>query len=317
MRKSSALRNKDIRQAEKAVNRRLIKKNLDLYLFLIPGILFIIVFRYMPMYGLTTSFQEYNIFSGILESPWVGFKNFNMLFTSRNFYSVLRNTLFISFGKILFTFPLSIFIAILINEIGRTFLKKTYQTVLYLPHFLSWVIVSGLVTAACSPSTGIINQVIVGLGGQPISFLMDNQWFRTVVIASEAWKEVGYSAIVFIAALTGINPEQYEAAKVDGAGKLRQIIHITLPGMLSIILLMFILNLGNVLNANTEEILLMYNPTVYKSGDVLGTFIYRTGVSQMNYSYATAIGLFESLVGLLLVLTGNFTSKKTTGRSIW
>jgi putative aldouronate transport system permease protein len=317
MRKSSALRNKDIRQAEKAVNRRLIKKNLDLYLFLIPGILFIIVFRYMPMYGLTTSFQEYNIFSGILESPWVGFKNFNMLFTSRNFYSVLRNTLFISFGKILFTFPLSIFIAILINEIGRTFLKKTYQTVLYLPHFLSWVIVSGLVTAACSPSTGIINQVIVGLGGQPISFLMDNQWFRTVVIASEAWKEVGYSAIVFIAALTGINPEQYEAAKVDGAGKLRQIIHITLPGMLSIILLMFILNLGNVLNANTEEILLMYNPTVYKSGDVLGTFIYRTGVSQMNYSYATAIGLFESLVGLLLVLTGNFTSKRTTGRSIW
>ncbi|MDF2484072.1 MAG: protein lplB [Herbinix sp.] len=317
MRKSSALRNKDIRQAEKAVNRRLIKKNLDLYLFLIPGILFIIVFRYMPMYGLTTSFQEYNIFSGILESPWVGFKNFNMLFTSRNFYSVLRNTLFISFGKILFTFPLSIFIAILINEIGRTFLKKTYQTVLYLPHFLSWVIVSGLVTAACSPSTGIINQVIVGLGGQPISFLMDNQWFRTVVIASEAWKEVGYSAIVFIAALTGINPELYEAAKVDGAGKLRQIIHITLPGMLSIILLMFILNLGNVLNANTEEILLMYNPTVYKSGDVLGTFIYRTGVSQMNYSYATAIGLFESLVGLLLVLTGNFTSKRTTGRSIW
>ncbi len=317
MRKTSAYRNKDIRKAERAANHRLIRKNIDLYLFLIPGILFIIIFRYIPMYGLITSFQDYNIFSGILDSPWVGFKHFNMLFNSRNFYSVLRNTLFISFGNLLFTFPLAIFIAILINEIGNTFLKKTYQTVLYLPHFLSWVIVSGLVAAACSPSTGIINQVIVELGGNPISFLMDNNWFRTVVIASEAWKEVGYSAIVFIAALTGINPELYEAAKVDGAGKLRQIIHITLPGMLSIILLMFILKLGSVLHANTEQILLMYNPTVYKTGDVLGTFIYRTGVSQMNYSYATAIGLFESIVGLVLVLIGNFTSKKATGRSIW
>ena len=317
MRKPCTNPNNDIRKKERASNRRLIKKNVDLYLFLIPGILFIIVFRYIPMYGLTTAFQDYNIFAGILDSQWVGFKHFDMLFKSRNFYSVLRNTLIISFGKLLFTFPLSIFIAILINEIGKTIIKKTFQTVLYLPHFLSWVIVSGLVTAACSPSTGIINQVIVALGGNPISFLMDNHWFRTVVIASEAWKEVGYSAIVFIAALTGINPELYEAAKVDGAGKIRQIIHITLPGMLSIILLMFILKLGSVLNANTEEILLMYNPTVYKTGDVLGTFIYRTGVSQMNYSYATAIGLFESIVGLTLVLIGNFTSKRTTGRSIW
>lgn len=315
--KSIVTDNIAVKKAETKARRRLIKKNYDLYLFLIPGIVFLIAFRYMPMYGLTTAFQDYNIFSGIFESPWVGLKQFEILFSSNNFYSVLRNTLIISFGKMLFNFPMSVLIAILINEIGRSFFKKTFQTILYLPHFLSWVIVTGLVTTACSPSTGIINQVVVAFGGDPISFLMDNHWFRTVVVGAEAWKEIGYSAIVFIAAITGINPELYEAAKVDGAGKIRQIIHITLPGMLSIILLMFILKLGGVLNANTEEILLMYNPTVYKTGDVLGTFIYRTGVSQMNYSYATAIGLFESIVGLILVLLGNFTSKKATGRSIW
>ncbi len=261
------------KKEERRVKRRIARKNLNIYLFLIPGILFIFLFRYMPMYGIVTGFQDYNIFSGILHSPWVGFKHFNNLFSSPDFYKVLRNTLIISFGKILFTFPMSILIAILLNEIGKQIFKKVFQTVLYLPHFLSWVIVTGLVAAACSPSTG--------------------------------------------AAITGINPELYEAAKVDGAGKIKQIIHITLPGMLSIILLMFILKLGGVLNANTEQILLMYNPTVYNTGDVLGTYIYRTGVSQMNYSYATAIGLFESLVGLFLVLVGNYTSKKATGRSIW
>lgn len=306
-----------IKQEERRLRRHIARKNRNIYLFLIPGIIFLLLFRYMPMYGIVTAFQDYNIFSGILESPWVGMKHFHTLFSSPDFYKVLRNTLIISFGKILFTFPMSILIAILLNEIGKQAVKKIFQTVLYLPHFLSWVIVTGLVAVAFSPSTGIINQAITALGGKPISFLMDNSWFRTVVVGSEAWKEVGYSAIVFIAAITGINPELYEAARVDGAGKIKQIIHITLPGMLSIILLMFILKLGGVLNANTEQVLLMYNPTVYKTGDVLGTYIYRTGVSQMNYSYATAIGLFESLVGLFLVLIGNFTSKKATGRSIW
>ncbi|WP_429147361.1 ABC transporter permease [Anaerotaenia torta] len=295
----------------------MIKKNKELYVFLIPGILFIIAFRYIPMYGIITAFQDYNIFQGLLKSPWIGFKHFEALMLSPAFYKVLKNTLIISFSKLTFIFPMSILIAIMINEISHPMFKKISQTILYMPHFLSWVIVTGLVVMACSPSTGIINTAVTALGGKPISFLMDNSWFRTAVVGSEAWKEIGYSAIVFIAAITGINPELYEAAKVDGAGKIRQILHITLPGMTSIILLMFILQLGGILNANTEQILLMYNPTVYKTGDVLGTYIYRTGVSQMNYSYATAIGLFESLVGLVLVLVGNLTSKKATGRSIW
>ncbi|MDR0399985.1 MAG: ABC transporter permease subunit [Treponema sp.] len=295
----------------------LFKKNYDLYLLLIPGLAFIILIRYMPMYGLVTAFQDYNIYRGITESPFVGFKHFKALFDSPKFYEVLFNTITISLGKILVSFPLSILIALMLNEIRLVICKRIFQTILYLPHFLSWVIVSGLVITALSPSTGMINEFITRFGGKTISFLMDNLWFPWVIILSETWKESGYGAIVFIAALSGINMELYEAAAVDGAGKLKQIIHITLPGILSVIVLMFVLRLGGILNVSTEQVLLLYNPTVYKTGDVLGTYIYRTGVALSNYSYATALGFFESLVGLGLVLLGNTVSRRAYGRSVW
>jgi putative aldouronate transport system permease protein len=295
----------------------LIKKNYDLYLLLIPGLIFVILIRYTPMYGLVTAFQDYNIYRGITESPFAGFKHFKALFESPKFYEVLFNTITISFGKIFVSFPLSILIALMINEIRLVACKRVFQTILYLPHFLSWVIVSGLVITALSPSTGIVNEFITGLGARPVAFLMDKGWFPWVIILSEAWKESGYGAIVFIAALSGINMELYEAAAVDGAGKLKQIIHITLPGILSVIILMFVLRLGGILNVSTEQVLLLYNPTVYKTGDVLGTYIYRTGVALSNYSYATALGFFESLVGLGLVLIGNTVSRRAYGRSVW
>jgi putative aldouronate transport system permease protein len=295
----------------------LMKKNYDLYLLLIPGLVFIVMIRYTPMYGLITAFQDYNIFQGAMKSPFAGIKHFRALFGSPKFYEVLRNTLVISVGKIAVSFPLSILIALMINEIRLVFCKRLFQTVLYLPHFLSWVIVSGLVISAASPSTGLINEFIVKLGGKPVPFLMDRGWFPWALIISEAWKEAGYGAIVFIAALSGINQELYEAAAVDGAGKLRQILHITLPGIMSVIILMLVLKLGSILNANTEQVLLLYNPTVYQTGDVLGTYIYRTGVGLSNYSYATALGFFESLVGLALVMAGNAISRKTHGRSVW
>ena len=302
---------------EKSKSLALIRKNHDLYLLLIPGLVFVILIRYVPMYGLITAFQDYNIYRGVMESPFVGFKHYINLFGSPKFYEVLRNTVVISFGKILVSFPLSILIALMINELRLVLFKRIFQTILYLPHFLSWVIVSGLVISAASPSTGIINEFINRMGGRTIAFLMDNAWFPWVLILSETWKEAGYSAIVFIAALSGINPELYEAAAVDGASKLKQIIHITLPGILSVIILMFVLKLGGILNANTEQVLLLYNPTVYRTGDVLGTYIYRTGVALSNYSYATALGFFESLVGLGLVVIGNTVSRKTYGRSVW
>jgi putative aldouronate transport system permease protein len=292
------------------------RKNYDLYLLLVPGLLFIILIRYMPMYGLITAFQDYNIYRGVQESPFVGLKHFKALFGSPKFYEVLRNTIVISFGKIAVSFPLSILIALMINELRLVICKRIFQTILYLPHFLSWVIVTGLVISATSPSTGMINEFITRLGGNTIAFLMDTAWFPWVLILSETWKEAGYGAIVFIAALSGINQELYEAAAVDGAGKIRQIVHITLPGILSVIILMFILKLGGILGVNTEQVLLLYNPTVYKTGDVLGTYIYRTGVALSNYSYATALGFFESLVGLGLVLIGN-TVSRAYGRSVW
>lgn len=293
------------------------KKDYILLLFLLPGLVFLILFRYAPMYGLVTAFKDYNIFQGISESPWVGLKHFKILFASSDFKRVLVNTLRISIGKILVNFPLSIIVAVMINEITRKYLKKIYQTILYLPHFLSWVIVAGLVQTALSPSGGIVNQIITAFGGSPISFMMDKGWFPVVVILSDTWKEVGYKAIVYIAAITAISPDLYEAAALDGAGKLKQIIHITIPGIMPTIVMMFVLQLGTILNANTEQIMLMYNPTVYQTGDVIGTYVYRTGLSAMQYSYATAVGLFESLVGFALVMLGNYFSKKVSGRSAW
>jgi putative aldouronate transport system permease protein len=292
-------------------------KNYDLYLLLIPGLIFIAVFKYTPMYGLIIAFQDYNIFAGVSGSQWVGFQQFQKLVSSPDFLNVLRNTITISLAKIIFIFPIPIFIAIILNEIKSMAYKRTVQTIIYLPHFLSWVIVSGLVFNVLAPSTGMINDTIKAFGGEPISFLMDNNWFRTVVVASEGWKEIGYSAIVFIAAIAGIDQEQYEAARVDGAGRIKQMIHITLPGMWSVVLLMFILKLGSVLQAGTEQILLLYNAVVYETGDVIGTYVYRTGIGQMNYSFTTAVGLFESVIGFILVISGNFISKKTSGRSIW
>lgn len=293
------------------------KKDYSLLLFLLPGIIFLILFRYAPMYGLITAFKDYNIFKGINDSPWVGLKHFRQLFASSDFGRILVNTIRISVGKILVSFPLSILVAIMINEINRKHLKKAYQTILYLPHFLSWVIVAGLIQSVLSPSGGIVNQVIIAMGGTPIAFMMDNNWFPVVAILSDCWKDVGYKAIVYIAAITGISQELYEASALDGAGKIKQIIHVTIPGIMPTIIMMLVLQLGSVLNANTEQILLMYNPTVYKTGDVIGTYVYRTGLSSMNYSYATAVGLFESLVGFVLVMAGNFFSKKVSGRSAW
>ena len=294
-----------------------VKKNLDLYLLLIPGLIFIIIFRYTPMYGLVIAFQDYNIFEGVKGSQWVGLQQFEKLFHSAQFLQVLTNTLLISIYKIVILFPIPIFIAVVLNEIRSMFFKRSVQTIIYLPHFLSWVIVSGLVINVLSPSTGIINNVIVSLGGSPISFLMDNHWFRSVIVFSEGWKEIGYSAIIYIASIAGIDQEQYEAAKVDGASRIMKILHITIPGIWSIILLMFILRLGSILNDNMEQILLLYNSVVYQTGDVIGTYVYRVGLGQQDYSFSTAVGLFDSVIGFILVMSGNFISKKSTDRSVW
>jgi len=292
-------------------------KEWDLYLLLIPGIIFILIFKYAPMYGITIAFKDFNIFKGLAESPWVGWENFERLFHSREFARVFRNTLIISLYKIVFLFPLPIILAILMNEMKNMIFKRGIQTVVYLPHFLSWVIVGGLFIDLLSTNGGIVNRIIVALGGNQVSFFMDNSVFRSVLITSAGWKEVGWSMIIYLAAIAGIDPQLYEAAKIDGANRFRQMWHITLPGMVPIIILMFILRLGNILEAGTEQILVMYNPIVYEVSDVIGTYVYRMGLGQQDYSFSTAVGLFDSVVGLILILTGNYLSRKFTQRGIW
>lgn len=291
--------------------------NRDYYVLLIPGLIFLILFKYTPMYGVVIAFQDFNIFDGISGSRWVGMEQFNKLIHSEEFAKVFINTLLISVYKIVILFPLPIFIALVLNEVRVMIFKRTIQTIIYLPHFLSWVIISGLFVTILSPSGGLVNNVIQSFGGEPISFMMSNDYFRSVVVFTAGWKEAGWSAIVYIAAIAGIDQEQYEAAAIDGAGRIRRMISISLPGIMPTIILMFILRLGAVLEAGTEQILTMYNPVVYETGDVIGTFVYRIGLGKMDYSFSTAVGLFNSVVGFILIVSGNYLSKKVMNRGIW
>jgi putative aldouronate transport system permease protein len=304
--------------SHKRVSRwRLVWRNIDTYLLLVPGLFLLFLFKFTPMYGIVIAFQDYNIFDGIAKSEWVGLEQFRKLMQSAEFIQVFTNTLLISVYKIVLLFPIPILIALLLNEIRFTAFKRIIQTIIYMPHFLSWVIISGLFMTILSPSDGLVNSVIRWFGGEPIRFFMDNHVFRSIVVFTAGWKEIGWNAIIFIAALAGIEQEQYEAASIDGATRLRQMWHISLPGMLPTIILMLILRLGMVLDAGTEQILTMYNPTVYASGDVIGTFVYRMGLGKMDYSFSTAVGLFNSVVGFILVISGNWISKRALNRGIW
>ncbi|WP_430081731.1 ABC transporter permease [Paenibacillus ferrarius] len=296
---------------------KLFRSNFDMYLLLVPGLLFLLLFKYTPMYGIIIAFMDYNIFDGIAGSDWVGLAQFSKLIHSDEFMQVFINTLLISLYKLVLLFPVPIIIALLLNEVRRAWFKRTVQTVIFLPHFLSWVIISGLFITILSPSGGLVNNLIVFFGGKPISFFLDNNFFRSVVVFTAGWKESGWNAIIFIAAIAGIEQEQYEAASIDGAGRLRQMLYITLPGIIPTIILILILRLGYLLDAGTEQILTMYNSVVYESGDVIGTYVYRMGLGQQDYSFSTAVGLFNSLIGFILIIAGNEISKKLVKRSIW
>ncbi|MFH5184256.1 ABC transporter permease [Paenibacillus sp. TAB 01] len=311
-------RDQETRASVKRDSRwKLFRSHIDMYVLLVPGLIFLFLFKYTPMYGIVIAFQDFNIFDGIAGSPWIGLEQFRKLMQSDEFIQVFTNTLVISLYKIVLLFPVPIVVALLLNEVRRMFFKRTIQTIIYLPHFLSWVIISGLFINILSPSGGLVNQMLAWFGLNPVSFLLDNDFFRSVVVFTAGWKEVGWNAIIFIAAIAGIEQEQYEAASIDGAGRIKQMWYITLPGILPTIVLMFILRIGNLLEAGTEQILTLYNPVVYQTGDVIGTYVYRIGLGKMDYSFSTAVGLFNSVVGFLLIVIGNMLSKKLLHRSIW
>ncbi|MDR6551865.1 ABC transporter permease subunit [Paenibacillus qinlingensis] len=296
---------------------KLFHTNIDLYVLLIPGLLFLLLFKYTPMYGIIIAFMDFNIFDGFMGSKWVGLAQFEKLLHSEEFMQVFINTLLISLYKLVLLFPVPIMIALLLNEVRKSWFKRSIQTIIFLPHFLSWVIISGLFITILSPSGGLVNNVIQFFGGTPISFFLDNDYFRSVLVFTAGWKESGWNAIIFIAAIAGIEQEQYEAASIDGAGRIRQMMHITLPGIVPTIILILVLRLGYLLEAGTEQILTMYNSVVYQSGDVIGTYVYRIGLGQQDYSFSTAVGLFNSVIGFLLIVLGNELSKKVVKRSIW
>jgi putative aldouronate transport system permease protein len=299
-----------------------LKSNYDMYVLLIPGLLFILVFNYLPLYGITLAFKDFDMFAGnnpftsLLKSEWVGLEHFNNLFGRSDFRQAFGNTLIISFYKLVFLFPLPILLAILLNELRLAVYKKILQTVLYLPHFLSWAVVSGIFVTLLG-STGIVNQFLEQATGHTVSFLMDTSVFRAVLVVTDGWKDIGWSSIIYLAAITAIDQEQYEAATVDGAGKLQKIFYITIPGIAPTILLLLILRVGHILEAGFEQIFIMYNPTVYEVSDIIGTYVYRMGLGQMNFSLGTAVGLFNSVVAFILIVSANGLAKKYLKKSIW
>jgi len=274
---------------------------LSLHAMLIPGLAAVLIFSYYPMAGAVIAFQKFMPTKGLFHSKWIGLDNFRYVMELPDFYQVLWNTIYIASMKIIVGLIVPIIVSLLLNEIRKEVVKRFVQTFIYLPHFLSWVILSGILIDVLSPKTGIVNAGLQSLGIEPIFFLGDNRWFPFTLVISNEWKEFGFSTIVYLAAILGINPALYEAAKVDGANRWKQTLHITLPGMAPIIVLLATLSIGNVLNAGFEQVFNLYSPIVYQSGDIIDTFVYRIGMIDAQYGVATAVGLFKSLVSLILI----------------
>lgn len=292
-------------------------KNRSLYIMLIPGLLYFLIFKYVPLFGSVIAFKDYNIFKGFLDSEWVGLKWFEQFFNYPNLQRLMVNTLVISFYSLIFTFPAPILLAILLNELRHMKYKRFVQTIVYMPHFLSWTIVFGFVYMLLSVQTGFVNRAIEFFGGESINFLQNAGYTRTIIISSGIWKEMGWSAIIFLAAIAGINPSLYEAARIDGAGRFKQFLHITLPGMLPAIMILLLLKIGSILDLGFEQIYPFLNPLTLQTADVLDTYSYRIGVLSGKYSLATAIGLFKSVVGFLLLVIANRASKAITGEGLY
>ncbi len=284
------------------MNKKIIKQ-LPLHMMLLPGIVLLLLFSYVPMVGIVIAFQQFIPTHGLFGSEWIGWDNFRYAFELPDFRLVMRNTLFISVMKIVAGTIAALTTALLLNEIGRMWFKRSVQTLIYLPHFLSWVILGGILIDILSPSNGIIGQILSMFGLEPVFFLGSNAWFPYVIVISDVWKEFGFSTIVYLAAMTSINPTLYEAARMDGANRWRQTWHITLPGMRPIIILLATLSLGNVLNAGFDQIFNLYSPAVYESGDIIDTMVYRMGLVDFQYGLATAIGLFKSVISFFLIST--------------
>ncbi|MFD0713119.1 ABC transporter permease [Paenibacillus sp. GCM10027626] len=288
-----------------------------LYLLLLPALIWVILFDYLPLYGITIAFSDYNVIQGWSGSEWAGLKYFRSLFESEMFLNAFKNTLIISLYKMISGFICPILLALALNEIRVAWFKKTLQTAVYLPRFVSWVVYGGIITLLLSPETGIINKVIELFGGSPAYLLVEPAYFRTILVVTDAMKEMGWAAIIYIAAIAGLNPEVYEAAIMDGATRFQRILHVTLPGISSTIVVIFILRVGTVMSAGLDQVINLYNPMVFEVGDILDTYIYRVGIEQFNLSLAAAADVIKGIIGLALVLTVNHIAKRINDSGIF
>lgn len=288
-----------------------------IYLLIIPGFLYLLVFKFVPMWGLLVSFQDYNAFRGFWASDWVGFKHFIVFFNDPYFYIMLRNTLLINLFGLIFYFPLPILLSLMLNEIRHEAFKRLNQSLLYLPHFLSWVIIASFTVFTLSTDVGFVNKILVSIGLETISFLSNPDYFWGIITAQMAWKEMGWGTIIFLAAMAGVDPQRYEAAVIDGASRFRQIWHITLPAIRPTIIVLLILRLGNIADVGFEQMLLMMNPMVREVSEVFDTYAYTYGITQGQFSVGTAVGFFKSVVGLIFVLASNYIVKKLGHEGIY
>ena len=292
------------------------RQNKLLYWLILPSLIFILIFNYIPMGGLIIAFQDYSFTRGIWGSEWIGFENFTDFFSGMYFGRTLGNTLALSGLDLLFNFPAAILLALMLNEVRSTRFKQTIQTVSYMPHFISMVVAAGLIKEFCD-SSGVISSLTVQFGGKPQSYISQPQYFRSIFTISEIWKSVGFNSIVYLAALSGISEELYEAARIDGAGRWRQLFHVTFPGLLPTIIIMLILRCGAIMNVNFEKVLLLYSPSTYSTADIISTYVYRMGIIKQKIGFSTAVGLFNSVISLILVLGVNKLSKVYTETSMF
>lgn len=293
-----------------------IKRNKYIYIMLLVVVAWYVIFCYVPMYGAIIAFKDYSIGKGIFNSPWVGFKHFVSFFSDINFMRVVRNTFLINIYDILWGFPAPIIMALLLNEVRNQYFKKTIQTLSYLPYFISMVVVCGIIVDFTS-TNGIINQLLSNFGFEKVNLLSKSEFFRTVYISSGIWQNVGWGSIIYLAALTNISPELYESAVIDGAGRWKQLIHITLPGIASTIIVLLILRMGSIMSVGFEKIILLYNPLTYETADVIASYVYRKGLLNADYSYSTAIGLMNSVINFLFLVVSNWLSRRYTESSLW
>ncbi|WP_238357732.1 ABC transporter permease [Cohnella zeiphila] len=297
--------------------RRIWQNNIYLWLLFLPCLLYYLIFRYAPMFGLVITFKDYNLFRGVWGSPWVGLKYYRLFLNNPDFWPLMKNTFLLGFYKLVFGFPAPILLALLLNELRKATMKRFVQTVSYLPHFISNVIVASMVIMFLSPSGGLINNMIEWFGFKPINFMNEPGMFRGIYVVSEIWQHIGWETIIYLAALTAVDPQLYEAASIDGASRMRKIWHVTLPGISPAIVITLILNIGQVLEIGFEKVYLMQNPAIYDTADIISTYVYRVGMEQGNFSYGSAIDLFMGIICFIFIYGANWISRRASETSLW